>query len=66
MKIIGSKLYAVCERCGNVIRVNKPIIGALHLCDYSDEDLARIYANPETARELRLRIARRRDELERA
>ena len=28
----GNKLYAQCKECGSVVRINKPIIGSLHLC----------------------------------
>jgi hypothetical protein len=29
---VGGKLYARCARCGNLIRVDKPILGSLHIC----------------------------------
>lgn len=30
--IVGNKLMAVCRDCGKVVRVDKPIIGSLHVC----------------------------------
>ena len=30
------KTYADCPRCGEVVRVNKPLLGALHLCITDD------------------------------
>lgn len=29
---IGNKIYARCHSCGQVVRLNKPIIGSLHVC----------------------------------
>lgn len=29
---VGGKLYMVCEHCGSFVRINKPILGSLHLC----------------------------------
>jgi hypothetical protein len=29
---VGTKLYGWCSDCQSVVRINKPIIGALHLC----------------------------------
>lgn len=28
----GGKVYEVCHICGQVVRVNKPIVGSMHLC----------------------------------
>lgn len=30
--VVGKGLYGCCEGCGKVIRINKPIIGSLHIC----------------------------------
>ena len=30
--ISGGKTWTVCEKCGKVVRVDKPIFGSLHLC----------------------------------
>jgi len=35
--IIGDKIYACCALCGELVRVNKPIIGSLHLCSLDEE-----------------------------
>ena len=29
---VGNKLMCVCDGCGKIIRVDKPIFGSLHLC----------------------------------
>lgn len=29
---IGRKIYTQCEVCEGIIRVNKPILGDLHIC----------------------------------
>jgi hypothetical protein len=29
---INGKLYGVCDRCGCIVRIDKPILGALHIC----------------------------------
>lgn len=31
------KLYAVCPDCGQLVRINKPIIGSLHVCLSEEE-----------------------------
>lgn len=28
----GHKLYAQCRQCGEIVQLNKPLIGSLHLC----------------------------------
>lgn len=28
----GSKVYAICDGCRSLVRVNKPMLGSLHLC----------------------------------
>jgi hypothetical protein len=37
--VAGGKLYAQCPDCGKLVRVNKPILGSLHIC-LSPEELA--------------------------
>jgi hypothetical protein len=32
MFLVGNKLMAVCQKCGNVVRIDKPIFGSLHVC----------------------------------
>ena len=34
--VAGSKLIALCQKCGKVITLNKPIIGSLHVCTGED------------------------------
>jgi len=29
---VGSKLYGVCNECSSLVRIDKPIIGSLHIC----------------------------------
>jgi len=38
MKVVG-KIYKVCEDCGNVVQINKPIFGSLHICTTEEERL---------------------------
>lgn len=30
--VAGSKLYTSCPRCKRLVRLNKPILGDLHVC----------------------------------
>lgn len=30
--IVGHKLYGTCAVCNSIVRIDKPIIGGLHLC----------------------------------
>lgn len=30
---IWGKVYALCDECGRLVRVNKPILGSLHVCN---------------------------------
>ena len=32
MKIIGNKIYDVCADCGDIVQINKFIVGSLHVC----------------------------------
>ena len=34
--VIGRTIYCQCARCNKVVRVNKPIIGSMHLCAMND------------------------------
>ena len=29
---VGNKLMAICPRCNKLVRVDKPLIGSIHLC----------------------------------
>ena len=29
----GSKIYAVCQDCKCVVRINKPFVGSMHSCE---------------------------------
>lgn len=31
--VIDNKLYGICNKCNRLVRINKPIIGSLHLCN---------------------------------
>lgn len=37
--IVGGKLYQRCGYCMNLVQINKPLLGALHLC-LTDEERA--------------------------
>jgi len=28
----GHKIYALCESCETVVRINKPLVGSMHVC----------------------------------
>lgn len=30
--VAGNKVYAVCGECGQMVRINKPILGSAHVC----------------------------------
>lgn len=30
--IVGNKIYLTCAGCGKLVRVNKPLLGELHIC----------------------------------
>ena len=36
--IVGGKIYARCSACGKIVRINKPIIGDIHVCVSPKED----------------------------
>lgn len=38
MKVIGSSIYAVCDTCGDIVKLNKFIIGSLHICALPEDD----------------------------
>jgi hypothetical protein len=29
----GNKIYAVCQDCKCVVRINKPLVGSMHSCE---------------------------------
>ena len=33
MIITNGKIYALCGKCGSLVRLNKPLLGSLHICD---------------------------------
>ena len=37
--VVGNKLMSVCGTCNKIIRVDKPVLGSLHIC-LSDEEIA--------------------------
>jgi|APCry1669193181_1035450.scaffolds.fasta_scaffold90610_3 hypothetical protein len=37
MKIVGKKLLDVCQDCGQIVRIDKPIFGSLHICTTPEE-----------------------------
>lgn len=30
--VVGKRLYAKCDECNSLVRLNKPILGCLHIC----------------------------------
>jgi hypothetical protein len=46
IKFVNGKLYGVCDNCGEIVRINKPIIGSLHLCR-SEEERAELAKYPQ-------------------
>lgn len=34
---LGGKLYGVCNDCGKVVRLDKPLFGSAHLCTTQEE-----------------------------
>ena len=37
MKIVGNKIYDVCWNCGEIVQINKFLIGSMHICLSSEE-----------------------------
>jgi hypothetical protein len=37
MKVIGGKLMTVCPDCGQIVRLDKPFLGSLHICTTPEE-----------------------------
>lgn len=33
MYTVGNSIYAVCKRCGSLVKLNKWLFGSLHICD---------------------------------
>lgn len=40
MKIIGNKIYEVCADCGDIVQINKFMVGSLHIC-LTNEEISR-------------------------
>jgi len=32
IKVINGKIYGMCSQCESIVRIDKPLIGSLHLC----------------------------------
>jgi hypothetical protein len=30
--VLGNKIYQVCSDCRQVVRINKPLLGSMHIC----------------------------------
>ena len=54
---IGTKIYGVCPNCANIVRINKPVFGSLHVCTTDDEkrEYKREIAAEREAKNLALR-----------
>lgn len=65
MKQIGNSLYDVCPRCAKLVRLNKPLLGGIHVC-VTDEEEQQIESDPELSRRRVATVTRRRAELERS
>lgn len=37
--VVGTKLMGVCQVCGKLVRLDKPLFGSMHIC-LSDEEIA--------------------------
>lgn len=37
MIVAGNKIYGICLDCGKLVRINKPIIGSVHICLTEEE-----------------------------
>lgn len=42
MIVTGGKIYEWCAQCGRLVRLNKPILGSLHVCSNPPQDAASI------------------------
>ena len=40
--VVNDKWYMTCGLCGNLIRVDKPIFGSMHLCLSEEEERAKV------------------------
>jgi hypothetical protein len=36
-RIIGGSLREVCPDCGEIVRIDKPVLGSLHICTLPQE-----------------------------
>ena len=34
---LGRKAYGLCADCGRLVRIDKPVLGSLHLCNPGEE-----------------------------
>lgn len=50
--IVGNKLMGICGECGNLIRLDKPILGSIHFC-LTQEERALKASNEYAAKYLR-------------
>ena len=41
MLVTHGKIYDVCLKCGQLVRLNKPFVGSLHICRPANEDVLR-------------------------
>lgn len=32
LMIVGNGIYAICPKCHHMVRVNKPLLGSVHIC----------------------------------
>ncbi len=37
MRTLNGKLYEVCGGCGDIIRLDKPLFGSVHVCATAEE-----------------------------
>lgn len=44
MIIVGNKIYETCPGCGQLIQINKWLLGSLHICAPEEERNARLTA----------------------
>lgn len=45
--VVNGKWYGVCQDCGSLVRIDKPILGSMHLCITESERAARKKADKE-------------------